>query len=300
MAGHGLGEPADRRPSLQHALAQARLVEVVDEWVVALGVEVLAEEDRHPARLLVGLLAVERHPGGAGPDIDLVPQRFGDPHRAAVPPEGRVVPLRHAVMKDEEVPQPLVLVAGEAVVFRGQHAIEAAIGKEIDQTRGGVLDELDARRLERLEESGGQADGHTVAAPDLIAHAGGEPEEARLAEDAAFDALKELRLRLLVRHVCAAIDMSVADAMLQRDAPLPAGRAGTRHRVWRWIRRTLAGNRHRAVAWQPLRPVLVTDPERLCDEQAPESGGIDEKVPVDPPAVGEHHALDESVLRAQA
>src|SRR6185312_7971453 len=293
-------EPADGGPSLLHQAAQARLLDVVDEGIMPLGIESLAEQNRCPARLLVRLLTVEGHAGGARPDIDLVPQRLRQLHRAAVAPEIGVLPLSHAVMRDQEIAQALVLVAGETVVFQRQRRIEAAVGKEIDEPRGGILDELDARRLERLQEAGGEPDRDAVAAPDLPAHTGNEREQPRLAKRAAAEAAEQLCSRLLFGHEATAVDVSVADAMLQRNSPLPAGRTGTGHRVRCELRGALGGDGHSAIAGQPIGPVLVTRLQRLLDDQTPEAGSIDEELTADFAAIGERQALYEPVRRTQA
>ena len=84
-------------------------------------------------------------------------------------------------------------------------------------------------------------------------------------------------------NVAAAIDVAVAGAVLQRDAPLPARRARRRARVRRRAaRRVSHGTAMRAVARQPVRPVLVAGLQRLLDQQAAKAGAIDEQVAVDP------------------
>ena len=67
--------------------------------------------------------------------------------------------------------------------------------------------------------------------PGLAALAGPELDDARLGEHLAFDVGQQSLLRLLVGQVAAAVHHAVADAMLQRNAPLPAGLARDRARV---------------------------------------------------------------------
>src|SRR6185437_3287070 len=75
MQRHGRRQSADLLAPVLHRATQTRDIDVVDERVVAPGIEVLAEEDRNPARLPVRLLREERHPGAARPYLDLMPQR---------------------------------------------------------------------------------------------------------------------------------------------------------------------------------------------------------------------------------
>jgi alpha-glucosidase len=60
--------------------------------------------------------------------------------------------------------------------------------------------------------------------------------------------------------------MTVAGAVLERDAPLPAciprGDAGIGHQGWQ----PFARHRERAAAGKPLRPILVADPQRLANQ----------------------------------
>ena len=73
--------------------------------------------------------------------------------------------------------------------------------------------------------------------------------------------------------------MAVAGAMLQRDAPLPAGvvRGGTRERVGR--PRTGGWQSPGPVHRQPVAPVLVTRLQRFLNQQAAKAGAIDEQLP---------------------
>ena len=86
----------------------------------------------------------------------------------------------------------------------------------------------------------------------------------------------------------AGVDEAVADAMLQRDLPAPTGFVRDRARVrYRGARRF---NRHgyRAVAGQPVGPVLVAGLQGLLDQQAAEARAVDEQVAFDELAVFQH------------
>src|SRR6476661_2858192 len=74
--------------------------------------------------------------------------------------------------------------------------------------------------------------------------------------------------------------MAVAGAVLQRDSPDPAAllRDGARER--REVRTALAGHRPRAVARQPVRPVLPRTRERVAEQQRAEAAAVDEEITV--------------------
>src|SRR5258708_6182 len=105
--------------------------------------------------------------------------------------------------------------------------------------------------------------------------------------------------RLVIADEPAAIDIAIAGAMLERNAPLPSGLAGGRYGIWSQLSRALAGNCNRAVTRQPVRPVLVTRLQRLLDEQTAKTRSIDEEVGLDPFAAVEGQRPDETVLTAQ-
>ena len=77
------------------------------------------------------------------------------------------------------------------------------------------------------------------------------------------------------------IDVAVADPVLQRDAPLPAGLPRGGARVGRERRDARARDGLRAIARQPLIPMFVADPERVADQERAHAGAVDEEVAVD-------------------
>ncbi len=105
---------------------------------------------------------------------------------------------------------------------------------------------------------------------------------------------------LVVSQVRARVDVAIAGAMLQWNAPLPARGARRRACVRRRGAGLLAGYGHRAVAGQPVRPVVVAGGERLLDEQAAKTRAIDEQFAVDARAGLQGHRFDEAVRGAQA
>ena len=84
--------------------------------------------------------------------------------------------------------------------------------------------------------------------------------------------------------------------MLQRNAPAPAGLVGNRARVRNCRAHRFGLHGHRAVAGQPLVPVLVAGLEGLLDEQPAKAGAVDEQVTFDGLARIQHQRFDEAAL----
>src|SRR3546814_4395117 len=87
--------------------------------------------------------------------------------------------------------------------------------------------------------------------PGLLALARLETQHARFGHRFAVEIGEQGRRRLVVRNIGARIDIAVAGAMLERDAPLPARRAPGRSRIGMKVRRARRRHRRRAVARQP-------------------------------------------------
>src|SRR4051812_36659879 len=94
------------------------------------------------------------------------------------------------------------------------------------------LDEMDAGRFQRLQESRGESERNAVAHPNLAPASSFESQNPRASDARSFDAFEQAALRRVVRNVFARVHVTVAHAMLQRDAPLPPGlaRGRARHR----------------------------------------------------------------------
>src|SRR5690349_24156474 len=84
--------------------------------------------------------------------------------------------------------------------------------------------------------------------------------------------------------------------MLEWNAPLPAGFAGRRAGVRNGVAVASTGHGGRAIGGQPMAPVLVAGLQRFLDEQAAESGAIDEEIAGNAPAILQVQRLDESAL----
>ena len=172
----------------------------------------------------------------------------------------------------------LDLVVGLPVVFVDVRLADAVPRKHLHEPHDAALDQVDAGRFQRLDEAARKADGNAVAVPGLAALARPELDDARLGEHLAFDVGQQALFGRVVGEVAAAVHHAVADAMLQRDAPLPAGIARDRARVGNGRPHGLGLQRHGAVAEQLVRPVFIAHVQRVADEQAAKAGAIDEQV----------------------
>src|SRR3546814_19893117 len=95
-------------------------------------------------------------------------------------------------------------------------------------------------------------------------------------------------MRLLFRsQMRARIDIAVAGAVLERDAPLPPRLARGCTREGRGIALAFARHRDRAVAGEPVVPFGIAGVERAFDEQAAHARAVDEEVAFDDAAVVE-------------
>src|SRR5215467_1971095 len=81
---------------------------------------------------------------------------------------------------------------------------------------------MDTGGLERLHEAGGQPDRDAVPQPHPPAPPGYEAQRPRVGQRPAIEVAEQRVACFLVTEVRARIHVAVADAMLQRNAPLPA------------------------------------------------------------------------------
>ena len=130
------------------------------------------------------------------------------------------------------------------------------------------LDQVDAGRFQRLEETRRQTDRDDVLLPGLRAAvpARSEPGAGRPAASPSRLASKVCGSFVVADQV-GRIDVAVADPVLQRDAPLPAGRARRAARIRRDGRHALARDGKRAIAEQPLVPMFIADAQCVADQQ---------------------------------
>ena len=117
-------------------------------------------------------------------------------------------------MEDDEVPDALVLEVRPPVELVDVDGIEATRGKEAGEADDDRLNEVDAGRLERLEEAARKTDRHAVLVPQLAALAREELDVARGTRRSAVESRQENRGRLVVGDVLARVHVAIADAML--------------------------------------------------------------------------------------
>src|SRR3546814_7235582 len=146
---------------------------------------------------------------------------------------------------------------------------------------------MDRGRFERLEKTTGKPQRDDILLPRAVAVSAGEAQHVRYGERFAVEIGEQQRHRLVVAHVERRIDMAVAEAMLERDAPLPARRARGRAGERRAIAPPRAGNCARTVAGQPGGPVGIADAERLPEEQRAQARAVDD-------ATASHQRKDET------
>src|SRR5690348_10397171 len=97
----------------------------------------------------------------------------------------------------------------------------------------------------------------------------------------------------------AAVDVPVAVAMLEGDAPLPTGFASGYQGVGGRCRGRLAVYDKSPIAGQPAAPVFVARFQCLFNEQPAEAGAVDEEVGGNRRTGVEFYRLDESVARVE-
>ena len=157
-----------------------------------------------------------------------------------------------------------------------------------------IRDRMDAGRFERLEKSTRQAQRHDVLVPGFQAPAGAELDHPRRDQRPALHCSEQLVSGLLIGHIAAAIDESVADAMLQWNAPAPACLVRDRAGVGHCRSDRFCLHCYGAVARQPMRPILILGVQRLFDQHTAKAGAVDEEIAFDDLARIEHERLDEA------
>src|SRR5581483_538737 len=286
----------DARAALELA-AQGCIPDEVRHGIMAARKNPESKVERHPARLGERAAVVEHHHAAGFEQLDLMMQAIGNGHVAAVIPERSLTPAR-VVVQDDEVADRLVAAAHQAVVFLRELRLEPAVGEELDQPADAGLDQVDARGLERLEETAGETERHAIVLPDLTPLSGGEFEQSRRPERCPIEVGEQCPGSLVLIEVAAAEDVSVARAVLQRDPPLPSRSVSDRARKRSRRTEASAGQRQRAIAGKPPRPVIEARVERALDEERSEAAAVDEEVATHRALTLEENSLDEAVMGA--
>src|ERR1039457_5464674 len=101
----------------------------------------------------------------------------------------------------------------------------------LEQFVDAAHDQVDAGRLQGLDKARRETQRDTVTVPEQSAPTGDESQQARIR-----DRLADRRLYTVTRapilEVGAGVHIAVADTMLQRDSPAPAGRPRIGLGVW--------------------------------------------------------------------
>src|SRR5690606_36172192 len=200
-------------------------------------------------------------------------------------------------MEHDEIADAFQLALRLIVEAIGQRGVDAAERERLDQPRHAGHDRMDAGRFERFDEAARKAERDAILVPDLAAAPGAETDQARLGDELSFEPLEQEGMRLVVGHVIAAIDETVADAGLERDAPLPSPLVRHRAGVRNGSPDRMRLDRQRAIGRQPLGPWLEPGLERLLDQNAARLRAIDEQVTLDRLPGFQLERLDEAAFR---
>ena len=267
--------------------------------MVATGHHALPHQHLQPARFSKNVFLHADEAPIAAEQRHAVRQLRGYFHVAAISPEGRVIALAGFVMQDQKVADQAVLEFGLAVVFVAIGVAPVGTGKKVQQPRDRGLNQVDAGRFQRLQKPTGQAHRHHVLVPGFLAPAGGEFQQPRLGQRRAVQARHQHAGGFVLAHVAAAEDMPVTGAVLQRYAPLPAcgvrGGPGVGRQRASARPDPFAGHGPRAVAGQPVAPVVKAGVQGLLDEQRAKARAVDEQITRHALTALHHHASHEAV-----
>ena len=115
------------------------------------------------------------------------------------------------VVQDDEVTNVAELVVHLAIKFRPSRLLDAAVGKHLHQPDDATLNEVNAGRLERFEESSRQAQAYTVSIPVFFPLARAKAEHPGFCEDFTFKIVEQGDPGVIVTQELTAIDQPVTD-----------------------------------------------------------------------------------------
>ena len=171
------------------------------------------------------------------------------------------------VMKDNEIAQAFHFERGASIEIVASLIADFASRKHLKQPVHRSLDEVDARRFQRLDKSRREANCDDIAHPSLPAAPGRESQSSRIRHRLAVEVRKQDRRSLVLADVSRTMDVSVTDPVLERNSPLPTGFARDRPRIRRDRCHAAAGDCRRPIARQPVRPVFEARFKLLLDQQ---------------------------------
>src|SRR5258706_6187485 len=199
-------------------------------------------------------------------------------------------------MQNDEITNFLVVRHHAAVVFPNQRRVAVTVRKVSQEKIHPTGNHVYGCRLQRFDETGGQADRKAIMLPQFSAMPRGERDDAGILEGSPSQAAHERRFRSGVAAEPARVDIALAHAILQGYLPAPS--RGLSRGTRRGKQRFLAGRlgHDGAIARQIIRPVNGTDAERLADQKSLETRAVDKKVTLNFSAIGKGHASDETVV----
>src|SRR6185295_599279 len=244
----------DRRANSLEEPRQFLIAHQVGDRMMLPRHDALAEHDLDPRVFREQLVWHAEDAAGLAEQVDAVLKRLWNAHVAHGPPERRVLALGDMIVQHDEIADVLDLRAHLVVELVDVGLLDGGAREHLHQPDHAALDQVDAGRLQRLDEAAGQTDRDAVLLPVLAALTRAELDDARLGQHFAFDVRQQRLLRLVVWKVAAAEHDAVADAVLQRNAPLPSCLARDRARVRPGFAHGFGLNRDGAVVLEPPPP----------------------------------------------
>src|SRR5690606_3148529 len=290
------------RDGLSHAREDAAQLfgrEMIRERIVGLRQELESGVDRQPTRVEERFPLIAHDVSALLEQAQLVLQCVGHRQGAAMSPERTVLALTESIVHDQEIANALELQARSAIEFGFQCGIERLVGEQAPQLFDAGLDERNARRLERLQETARQPERDAVLVPDLLAHSRPEAQHVRLGERSTLQLASQPLDRLLFAEEFAAEDVAIADSMLERNAPFPAGFECRGSRVRRERSATRARQGDRAIARRPVRAIFIAAAQRTFAQQPAKARAVDEQVGANAFASLQPERFDEAILATQ-
>src|SRR6185295_17408274 len=214
----GLGEQRAEVPQITLAVGGRH---GFDERMRCSRTHPLSPQHLQPARHLEQIVGGAEDARRLAKQLDPMPQRIRYRHGAAGVPERFAAAVVDVVVQDDEVPDVFVLRGHRAVEFLAALRTVAAMWKQQDQPLNRDLYQVNGRGFERLEETAGEPHAYDVAVPQLLAASRRKTNQPRLGERRRIEIREQQLACTLVARVRGRIDVTVAGAMLQRDAPLP-------------------------------------------------------------------------------
>src|SRR5579871_1473303 len=231
-------------------------------------------------------------------EVDFLLERIGQGNPAAPLPKGAAA-LRLRIMHEEKVAYAPELDFHDLVVPLDIGFFEMPVREEFEQHGDAALDEMNAGCFQRLQETRREAECDAVPHPEFPSPTRCEGDANRTRERLTVDVREEQVFGLAIALERASIDVPVANAVLQRNAPLPTGLPCHHRRVGGWRRGVRALYDDGAVTREPVVPRLVPGLKCLLDEDPAKTGAIDEQIAGNRLAAIKRDRTNESVFRSK-